>query len=127
VTGGLLVRGLGWALLIASPAGCCPPIRAARLPVTVALRTAWPSVAEADSVHEVEARIAGVAAGPRTVRQERVRAVRRQSVHANSGLRRLSRRGHAGIYDAASQRGEGVGIVDDQRGTDRSLRPTARS
>ena len=40
VTRGLLVRGLGWALLIGLAGGLLPAIRAARLPVTVALRTA---------------------------------------------------------------------------------------
>jgi putative ABC transport system permease protein len=40
VTGGLLARGLGWALAIGLAGGLPPAIRAARLPVTVALRTA---------------------------------------------------------------------------------------
>jgi putative ABC transport system permease protein len=40
VTGGLLARGLGWALVIGLAGGLPPAIRAARLPVTVALRTA---------------------------------------------------------------------------------------
>ena len=40
VTAGLLVRGLVWALLIGAAGGLLPAIRAARLPVTVALRTA---------------------------------------------------------------------------------------
>ncbi len=40
VTRGLLVQGLVWALLIGAAGGLLPAIRAARLPVTVALRTA---------------------------------------------------------------------------------------
>ena len=40
VTGGLLARGLGWALVIGLAGGLPPAVRAARLPVTVALRTA---------------------------------------------------------------------------------------
>jgi putative ABC transport system permease protein len=40
VTRGLLARGLGWALVIGAAGGLLPAIRAARLPVTVALRTA---------------------------------------------------------------------------------------
>jgi putative ABC transport system permease protein len=40
VTAGLLARGLGWALVIGLAGGLPPAIRAARLPVTVALRTA---------------------------------------------------------------------------------------
>jgi putative ABC transport system permease protein len=40
VTRGLLARGLGWALAIGLAGGLLPAIRAARLPVTVALRTA---------------------------------------------------------------------------------------
>jgi putative ABC transport system permease protein len=39
VTGGLLVRGLVWALVIGAVGGALPAIRAARLPVTAALRT----------------------------------------------------------------------------------------
>ena len=39
VTPGLLARGLGWALIIGLAGGVLPAIRAARLPVTVALRT----------------------------------------------------------------------------------------
>jgi putative ABC transport system permease protein len=39
VTGGLLARGLMWALAIGVAGGLLPAIRAARLPVTVALRT----------------------------------------------------------------------------------------
>jgi putative ABC transport system permease protein len=39
VTPGLLARGLGWALLIGVAGGLLPAIRAARMPVTVALRT----------------------------------------------------------------------------------------
>jgi putative ABC transport system permease protein len=39
VTPGLLARGLGWALLIGLAGGLLPAVRAARLPVTVALRT----------------------------------------------------------------------------------------
>ncbi|MET0850053.1 MAG: ABC transporter permease, partial [Candidatus Rokuibacteriota bacterium] len=38
VTPGLLARGLGWALLIGAAGGLLPAIRAARAPVTVALR-----------------------------------------------------------------------------------------
>ena len=37
--GELLVRGLVWALVIGAAGGLLPAIRAARLPVTVALRT----------------------------------------------------------------------------------------
>ncbi|HEY7453763.1 MAG TPA: ABC transporter permease, partial [Thermoleophilaceae bacterium] len=40
VTRGLLLRGLVWALLIGVAGGLLPAIRAARVPVTVALRTA---------------------------------------------------------------------------------------
>jgi putative ABC transport system permease protein len=40
VTGELLAKGLGWALVIGLVGGLPPAIRAARLPVTVALRTA---------------------------------------------------------------------------------------
>ena len=40
VTAGLLAQGLVWALLIGAAGGLLPAIRAARLPVTVALRTA---------------------------------------------------------------------------------------
>jgi putative ABC transport system permease protein len=40
VTAGLLARGLVWALLIGVAGGLLPAIRAARVPVTVALRTA---------------------------------------------------------------------------------------
>jgi putative ABC transport system permease protein len=40
VTPGLLARGLGWALGIGLAGGLLPALRAARLPVTVALRTA---------------------------------------------------------------------------------------
>jgi len=40
VTPGLLARGLVWALLIGAAGGLLPAIRAARVPVTVALRTA---------------------------------------------------------------------------------------
>lgn len=40
VTRGLLLRGLVWALVIGAAGGLLPAIRAARLPVTVALRTA---------------------------------------------------------------------------------------
>ncbi len=40
VTRGLLLRGLVWALVIGAVGGLLPAIRAARLPVTVALRTA---------------------------------------------------------------------------------------
>jgi len=39
VTPGLLARGLGWALIIGLAGGVLPAIRAARLPVTTALRT----------------------------------------------------------------------------------------
>src|SRR5882724_988036 len=39
VTRGLLVQGLVWALLIGAAGGLLPAIRAARLPVTAALRT----------------------------------------------------------------------------------------
>jgi putative ABC transport system permease protein len=39
VTPTLLAQGLGWALLIGTAGGLLPAIRAARLPVTVALRT----------------------------------------------------------------------------------------
>jgi putative ABC transport system permease protein len=39
VTPGLVARGLGWALVIGAAGGLLPAIRAARLPVTVALRT----------------------------------------------------------------------------------------
>ena len=39
VTGGLLARGLMWALAIGVAGGLLPAIRAARLPVTVALRS----------------------------------------------------------------------------------------
>ena len=39
VTPGLLARGLGWALIIGAIGGLLPAIRAARVPVTVALRT----------------------------------------------------------------------------------------
>jgi putative ABC transport system permease protein len=39
VTPGLLLRGLGWALAIGLAGGLPPAVRAARLPVTVALRT----------------------------------------------------------------------------------------
>ncbi|MGH7266655.1 MAG: ABC transporter permease, partial [Candidatus Rokuibacteriota bacterium] len=39
VTPGLLAHGLGWALVIGAAGGLLPAIRAARLPVTVALRT----------------------------------------------------------------------------------------
>jgi putative ABC transport system permease protein len=38
VTPGLLARGLGWALAIGGVGGLLPAVRAARLPVTVALR-----------------------------------------------------------------------------------------
>ena len=38
VTRGLLARGLLWALLIGAAGGLLPAIRAARQPVTVALR-----------------------------------------------------------------------------------------
>jgi putative ABC transport system permease protein len=38
VTPTLLARGLGWALLIGATGGLLPAIRAARAPVTVALR-----------------------------------------------------------------------------------------
>src|SRR5262249_2118172 len=40
VTAGLLARGLVWALVIGIAGGVLPAIRAARVPVTVALRTA---------------------------------------------------------------------------------------
>jgi len=40
VTTGLLVRGLVWALVIGAAGGLLPAVRAARLPVTVALRAA---------------------------------------------------------------------------------------
>ena len=40
VTAGLLARGLLWALVIGAAGGLLPAIRAARVPVTVALRTA---------------------------------------------------------------------------------------
>jgi putative ABC transport system permease protein len=40
VTGELLAKGLGWALVIGLVGGLPPALRAARLPVTVALRTA---------------------------------------------------------------------------------------
>ena len=39
VTRGLLAQGLAWALVIGMVGGLLPAIRAARLPVTVALRT----------------------------------------------------------------------------------------
>jgi putative ABC transport system permease protein len=39
VTPGLLARGLTWALVIGFAGGVLPAIRAARLPVTTALRT----------------------------------------------------------------------------------------
>jgi len=39
VTPGLLARGLAWALVIGVAGGLLPALRAARLPVTVALRT----------------------------------------------------------------------------------------
>jgi putative ABC transport system permease protein len=39
VTPGLLAQGLGWALVIGGAGGLLPAIRAARVPVTVALRT----------------------------------------------------------------------------------------
>jgi len=39
VTRGLLTKGLVWALVIGMAGGLLPAIRAARLPVTVALRT----------------------------------------------------------------------------------------
>ncbi len=39
VTPGLLLRGLGWALVIGLAGGLLPAIRAARIPVTEALRT----------------------------------------------------------------------------------------
>jgi putative ABC transport system permease protein len=39
VTPGLVAHGLGWALIIGGAGGLLPAIRAARLPVTVALRT----------------------------------------------------------------------------------------
>jgi putative ABC transport system permease protein len=40
VTPGLLAHGLGWALAIGAAGGLLPAVRAARLPVTVTLRTA---------------------------------------------------------------------------------------
>jgi putative ABC transport system permease protein len=40
VTPGLLVKGFGWALVIGLAGGLLPAVRAARLPVTEALRTA---------------------------------------------------------------------------------------
>jgi putative ABC transport system permease protein len=40
VTPALLVQGLAWALLIGVAGGLLPAIRAARLPVTLALRAA---------------------------------------------------------------------------------------
>jgi len=40
VTPGLLAQGLVWALLIGAAGGLLPAVRAARVPVTVALRTA---------------------------------------------------------------------------------------
>jgi putative ABC transport system permease protein len=39
VTPGLLLRGLTWALVIGLAGGLLPAVRAARIPVTVALRT----------------------------------------------------------------------------------------
>jgi putative ABC transport system permease protein len=39
VTRGLLAQGLGWALVIGAAGGLLPALRAARVPVTVALRT----------------------------------------------------------------------------------------
>jgi len=39
VTRDLLVQGLAWALAIGAAGGLLPAVRAARLPVTVALRT----------------------------------------------------------------------------------------
>jgi putative ABC transport system permease protein len=39
VTGALLAQGLGWALVIGLAGGLLPAVRAARLPVTTALRT----------------------------------------------------------------------------------------
>jgi putative ABC transport system permease protein len=39
VTPGLLLRGLGWALIIGAAGGLLPAVRAARVPVTEALRT----------------------------------------------------------------------------------------
>ncbi len=39
VTPGLLLRGLGWALVIGLAGGLLPAVRAARIPVTEALRT----------------------------------------------------------------------------------------
>jgi putative ABC transport system permease protein len=39
VTRGLLARGLGWALVIGAAGGLLPAVRAARVPVTIALRT----------------------------------------------------------------------------------------
>jgi putative ABC transport system permease protein len=38
VTPALLLRGLAWSLLIGAAGGLFPAIRAARLPVTIALR-----------------------------------------------------------------------------------------
>jgi len=39
VTPGLLLRGLLWALIIGAAGGLLPAVRAARIPVTEALRT----------------------------------------------------------------------------------------
>jgi len=39
VTPGLLLRGLAWALIIGAAGGLLPAVRAARIPVTEALRT----------------------------------------------------------------------------------------
>jgi putative ABC transport system permease protein len=39
VTPGLLLRGLTWALVIGAAGGLLPAVRAARVPVTEALRT----------------------------------------------------------------------------------------
>jgi putative ABC transport system permease protein len=39
VTPGLLARGLVWALVIGAAGGLLPAVRAARIPVTEALRT----------------------------------------------------------------------------------------
>jgi putative ABC transport system permease protein len=39
VTPGLLARGLAWALVIGAAGGLLPAVRAARIPVTEALRT----------------------------------------------------------------------------------------
>ncbi len=39
VTTGLLLRGLVWALVIGAAGGLLPALRAARIPVTEALRT----------------------------------------------------------------------------------------